>query len=342
MAVDLRTIHFRFGKEELLEATHDWHGLEDANISLEAGITFLLRFNEDNLGDTIANVDSQFQYNCNGAGWVDITTTSAIVKAVASVAFTNGQDCTARLTAGGGTFEASGAGCTEDGLSGGNTNDIGTGYSETECALQIVASAVSNGDSIVFRLTSPDTAITNSVTPTVTVIKNLVLDGALEHWTSATNLQAWTEEIGGTNTVNREAVNQHSGTYCLRFDLVTAWDEADVYQTVTMVAGAAYTLDFWYYTSSADHPTCLQFYDTASNQYLKEDGTWNAGAYDISLAAQAAWYHYSLAFNAHASYTSYYIVFNGSQLGAHNSSVYFDDATLDLTPSGYSKKVIIF
>ena len=104
-----------------------------------------------------------------GGGFKKITRTSSIVKAVAVGAFTNGQACTKRLT-GTGTFETSGAGCTEDGLSGGNANDIAaSGNSETEAGLQVVATDVAAGDVITFRLTSPDFTITNDVVPTINV-----------------------------------------------------------------------------------------------------------------------------------------------------------------------------
>src|SRR3990167_6432746 len=145
MATDLRQTHFRFGKDDGTESSHTWWQLEDVNHSqlLSADWTFLLRFTEQESGGTAAgNTDAQFQYNKNGAGWVDITTSSLVVKAVAVGAFTNGQDCTKRLS-GTGTFESSGDGCTEDGLSGGPQNDIvASGNSETECGLQIVGADV--------------------------------------------------------------------------------------------------------------------------------------------------------------------------------------------------------
>lgn len=164
--------HFRFGKEELLEATHGWWQNEDVNHTqlITADWTFLLRFCEQ-VTTAVLNVDAQFQYNKNAAGWVNITTSSAVVKAVPSVAFTDAANCTKRLS-GTGTFETSGAGCTEDGLSGGNANDIQlNGNSETEAGLQVVAADVANGDTIQFRLTSPDGTMVYTVTPTLTIQK---------------------------------------------------------------------------------------------------------------------------------------------------------------------------
>lgn len=173
MATDVRQTHFRFGIDELAESTHGWYAAEDVNLPKEiiANWTFLLRFCEQEVGGTAAaNTDAVFQYNKNGAGWIDITTTSSVIKAVAAVALTDGGNCTKRLS-GTGTFESSGAGQTEDGSSGGSANDIAaSGNSETECGLQVVYADVANGDQIQLRFRSPDWTITYTVTPTLTVL----------------------------------------------------------------------------------------------------------------------------------------------------------------------------
>ena len=172
MAVDLRQTHFRFGKDDGTESSHTFWQNEDVNHSQEisADWAFLLRFTEQEMGGTVAgNTDAQFQYNKNGAGWVNITTTSSVVKAVAVAAFTNGQNCTKRLS-GTGTFETSAAGCTEDGSSGGPSNDIpASGNSETEAGLQIVFADIANNDTIQFRFTSPDWTVTYTITPSLTI-----------------------------------------------------------------------------------------------------------------------------------------------------------------------------
>ena len=177
MAVDLRGDHFRFGVDELAESTHGWYAAEDVNPSHTwAWAVFLLRFNEQEKGGTAAgNTDAQFEYRKNAGAWTAITTSSANVRAVAAVAFTNGQDATKRLS-GIGTFESSGDGCTEDGLSGGVQNDIAaSGCSETECGLRFVQTDLADGDGIDFRFTSPDWAVTMDVVPSIT-ISNPVTD----------------------------------------------------------------------------------------------------------------------------------------------------------------------
>jgi len=171
VAVNLHATHYRFGINELAESTHGWHAALDANPAqgvIANDTTFLLRFTVQETGGTAAgNTDQQFQRNLNGAGWVDITTVSSVVKAVTTAVFANGADLTNRLT-GTGTFESSGDGGTHDGLSGGIQNDIAaSGNSETECALQIIGADVASGATIQFRLTSPDFTITNDVVPTI-------------------------------------------------------------------------------------------------------------------------------------------------------------------------------
>lgn len=168
--------HYRFGIEELLEATHGWHAAEDANPAqgvIGNGVTFLLRFCVQADATGLVNVDNEFQVRKNGGAYQNITTTSTIVKAVASVAFANGDNCTQRLS-GTGTFETTGAGCTEDGSSGGTANDIvNSGNSECECAMQIVGVDVAHGDVLDFRLTRDGGTLldTYAVTPSLTVDK---------------------------------------------------------------------------------------------------------------------------------------------------------------------------
>src|SRR3990167_4193904 len=173
MAVNLHATHFRFGIDELAENTHGWHAAEDVNPAqgvIAVDTTFLLRFTVQETGGTAAaNTDNQFQCRLNAGAFQNITTTSSIAKAVVAAAFANAAACTKRLS-GTGTFETSGAGCTEDGLSGGPANDIAaSGNSETECAIQIVGADVAANDVIQFRLTSPDFTITNDVVPAITI-----------------------------------------------------------------------------------------------------------------------------------------------------------------------------
>lgn len=170
--------HYRFGIDSGTESTHGWHAAEDTVPEvgrIQCDTTFLLRFSvQETAGTAASNIVNQFQYRVNSGTWTNVTTTSTHVRAIAATALTNGGNCTKRLS-GTGTFEATAAGQTEDGNSGGTANDIvANGNSETECGLQIVSSAVNLGDLIEFRLTTSPTAIsTYAVTPSVKVAKNV-------------------------------------------------------------------------------------------------------------------------------------------------------------------------
>ena len=176
--------HFRFGIDSGTESTHGWHAAEDTNPAagvIAVDTVFLLRFCVQANTTGLSNVDNEFQYSRNGGAWVNITTSSSVVRAVAAVALTNGGNCTKRLS-GTGTFESSGAGQTEDGTSGGSANDIvASGNSETECGLMILSADVSNGDTIAFRLTRDVGVLldTYAVTPTITVQEASEIVGAL-------------------------------------------------------------------------------------------------------------------------------------------------------------------
>lgn len=73
----------------------------------------------------------------------------------------------------------------------------------------------------------------------------LLTDGGVETWTSATNLTNWTEAIGGTSTVNREGTDKHGGSYSCREDVDASNTDAAISQSVTAAAGAWLLNSFW-------------------------------------------------------------------------------------------------
>ena len=175
MAINVHTNHFRFGIDELAENTHGWYAAEDVSPAqgvIPLDTVFLLRFNVQETGGTAAsNWDNTFEFKVNAGAFTALTTSSAGPRAVAAAALTNNGNCTQRLS-GTGTFEASASGQTEDGTSGGTTNDIAaSGCSETECGLQFVEADLANNDVVDFRLTSPDWTVTMDVAPSITIVK---------------------------------------------------------------------------------------------------------------------------------------------------------------------------
>ena len=169
--------HYRFGVNSGTESTHGWHGDIDTPVVLPTSTSFLLRFAVWEEGAApvanALNTYQQFQCRKNAGAWQNITTTSTICRAITTTVFTNGQTTTQQLGAHG-TFESSNAGCTHDGSSGGNQNDIpASGSSETEACLQLQSADLGSGDVVDFRLTvtynTSLTTIVYDVTPSLTV-----------------------------------------------------------------------------------------------------------------------------------------------------------------------------
>lgn len=74
----------------------------------------------------------------------------------------------------------------------------------------------------------------------------LLTDGGLENWASATDLTSWTETIGGTSTVNREDTVKRTGTYACRLDVDATTNIAKIEQPYTgATVGAWYRLTAW-------------------------------------------------------------------------------------------------
>jgi ribosomal 50S subunit-recycling heat shock protein len=173
--------HYRFGIDELAESTHGWYAAEDTNPQFGAiplDTTFLLRFCLQADGTAANNQAPQFQYRLNGGTWTNITTSSNVARAVATAVFAEGDNTSKRLS-GTGTFEASSAGCTEDGLAGGTAMDIvSNGNAETECSIQLRSADLAPGDLVEFRVINTATPFTTyAVTPALGVPLQAVFSG---------------------------------------------------------------------------------------------------------------------------------------------------------------------
>jgi hypothetical protein len=153
---------FAFGLDSGTESTHPWipAGTNAHYTGAPLDTNLLLRINVQESDVTaVANLACTWQYSRNGGAWTNITTTSTVARAVPVAVFANGANCTQRL-AGTGSFETSGAGCTEDGTSGGSANDLlRAGCTEQELGFQLRSADLVAGDYIDFRVIG-STAIT--------------------------------------------------------------------------------------------------------------------------------------------------------------------------------------
>ena len=109
---------YRFRNDDGSETTATWIQAINTNATLAVNTTYRLRMLVQNAtAGAISDVDLEWQYNLASAGWVDITTSSNVIRAVVSANFVDGDDCTQQL--GAGTFISNNDGMTEDGTVGG-------------------------------------------------------------------------------------------------------------------------------------------------------------------------------------------------------------------------------
>jgi hypothetical protein len=176
-----------------------------------------------------------------------------------------------------------------------------------------------------------------SSTPTLTehktliVAPNVAVNGDMESWASATNLNTWSETLSGTSTINQEGTEKHGGAYSVRFDIDASDSYVILYQNFTLPAGSACHLSLWYKSTDAGHPH-VQLFDSANNVYLTSTGAWSESAAFIHIAAAADWTEYTLDFVAHASYSTYRIWLTRGA-GSSSESIYLDDVAVVATPS---------
>lgn len=166
--------------------------------------------------------------------------------------------------------------------------------------------------------------------PTMT---NLLIDGGLNIWTTATDLTYWTENLAGTSTVNREAAEKIEGDFSCRFDVDAINSEVAINQiNIPLTPLERYKLIFWYMNSEALKYPKIQFRNTASNVWLQDDGTWG-GWHEILLPNSTIWKKFELEFYAHAGYSSYHLYLVNWSAAA--SSIYFDKVSIWRVPISF-------
>ena len=164
---------FRYRNDDGSETAATWRQIAGTDDTLELDTTYRMRFNV--AGTHTGGAGSfplvcGFQYDVDGAGFVNITTTSTNVKAVASADTSwtiTDDDVTTEQLAGAATFVAghmdeTGA-CSSVTIS--DSED-----SEFELVFQLLSSELSGGESVQIRCVDSGTALnTYTLTPTITV-----------------------------------------------------------------------------------------------------------------------------------------------------------------------------
>jgi hypothetical protein len=146
---------YRFGENFGTESTHPWLAAANFPIMVPPGRPFLFRGNLQASGGVAHNNSAgvvRYRHTPKATGiagpLTNLTTTGNVIRTGDSPAFADAANCTKRL-GGTGTFEASGAGCTEDGSFGGGPLDIvANGCAEFLIGGQLIGAGTAVGDRI--------------------------------------------------------------------------------------------------------------------------------------------------------------------------------------------------
>lgn len=160
---------------------------------------------------------------------------------------------------------------------------------------------------------------------------DILNDGGLNLWDDATHLTHWIESTSGSSTVNRESGTKIEGAYSCRLDVDASNNSVNVSQiNVFLTSLKKHKIVIWYKNSVAGKTARFSLRNATSNVWLKEDGTWNIGTYNISLPNSTVWKKYELDFYAHEDYSSYRIYLANDS--AASSSIYYDDVSIQPFP----------
>lgn len=167
-------VGFRGRNDDGNETTATWAALQNANFSFNIDANLRIRLEiQETAGCAGANKQWRLQYNRNGAGWVNVTDTSSVVRSSASPNLADAANLTDQLTVGTGTFQGATGFDEVNGICGGNSMDLAaSGHAEAEFCVQIRSADVDNNDTVQLRVTDNGTAFAAyAATPTVTVVE---------------------------------------------------------------------------------------------------------------------------------------------------------------------------
>lgn len=149
----------------------------------------------------------------------------------------------------------------------------------------------------------------------LTRYQNMIIDGGIEIWNSASDPTYWTEAIVGTAAVTREATEVYGAdsAYSAKLTVSAPGSSITIHNSWSPGLGMMIILPSRKCLIRFKYKTCegaalkLVFRDyLGTTCWLKEDGTWSASEYKIVIPASIVWTEWSLAFNAYATGDQWY------------------------------------
>lgn len=141
----------------------------------------------------------------------------------------------------------------------------------------------------------------------------LLTNGDMETWSSATNAGTWAEAIGGTSTINREATTVHGGSFALRMDIDASNTFTSAAQVTALALGQWVAMVGWLRASTSGKTSRMEL----------------SGLVGPALNPGAAWTRY-VQTNRATSAAQAFQVARGS---AVSGSLYFDDLSAKPIPT---------
>ncbi len=149
-----------------------------------------------------------------------------------------------------------------------------------------------------------------SVSNSPTAGSELLTDGGLENWTSATNATSWTEALGGTGTINQETTTFHGGSNAARLDIDASNTETYLSQTITNNNGDWISVEDWMRSSASGKTGKVGFLGGTG----QDGATRNPGT---------TYTQYTDVFRANQANKGVYL----GRVGAASASIYHDDVS---------------
>src|SRR4051812_33053217 len=148
MAVAWTQVSFRGRNDDGSESAATWKAANNTNWTQLVGVNFRVRFCVSETGTTASTHTGQVQYNKNSAGWVSVTGSSSVVKAVSTTQYSDDAATTKQLATG--TFVA-GKCESSSGVTTATGSIAQNSQTDMEYCLQIVDADVAGGDTIQLR-----------------------------------------------------------------------------------------------------------------------------------------------------------------------------------------------
>ena len=149
-------------------------------------------------------------------------------------------------------------------------------------------------------------------------------NGNLEFWTSATDVDEWTESIAGTSTVTKETTETYdSQSYAsCKFTGDAANNLCQIGRSdIYLKPGRKARIRLKHKESTAAKTIGIQLYDSGTNVYLNSSGEWQAAGVVVAISNSTDWVEWEIDFVAHKDYSQYTLLVKRSDLTSASSYI---------------------